>query len=80
MPQIEVIPGESDKILLIPTAVYTNKEVRVLLGVDERLIRKYRDNGQLAYSRVHDKYWYRGTDIISFLDRTYYEAFATSYV
>ena len=80
MPQIKVIPGESDKILLIPTAVYTNKEIRTILGVDERLIRKYRDNGHLAYSRVHDKYWYRGADIINFLDRTYYEAFAAGHV
>ena len=64
---------ETAKIHLDPDALYNNKEIRLLLGVDERLIRKYRDNGQLAYSRVHDKYWYRGTDIINFLDRTYHD-------
>ena len=37
---------------------YTNKELRILLGVEEKLIRKYREQGLLAYSKIGDKYWY----------------------
>ncbi len=40
---------ESAKISLKPDVLYNNKEMRLLLGVDERLIRKYRDNGHLFY-------------------------------
>lgn len=64
------------KLRLQPDVIYTNQEIRVLLGVDERLVRKYRDNGLLSYHRVYDKYWYTGTDIIDFLERSHYPAFA----
>lgn len=67
---------ESAKIQLNPTSIYNNKEVRLILGVDERLIRKYRDYGYLTYHRQDDKYWYTGEDIIDFMKRTRYEAFA----
>lgn len=52
------------KINLSPNAIYNNKEVRLILNVDERLIKKYRDNGYLTFHRLGDKYWYRGKDII----------------
>lgn len=64
------------KLRLQPDVIYTNQEVRTLLGVDERLVRKYRDNGLLSYHRVNDKYWYTGTDIMDFLERSHYPAFA----
>lgn len=48
----------------------------MLLGVDERLVKKYRDNGLLSYIRESDKYWYLGSDVIIFLNRSRYEAFA----
>lgn len=64
------------KIQLNPNCIYNNKEVRHILNVDERLIRKYRDYGYLSYHRQDDKYWYTGTDIIDFLKRTHYPAFA----
>ena len=64
------------KIEVKPTSVYNNKEIREILGVDERLIKKYRDNGYLAFHRQDDKYWYLGKDIEEFLKRTRYEAFA----
>ncbi|WP_300646079.1 hypothetical protein [uncultured Duncaniella sp.] len=67
---------QSAKIQLNPTSIYNNKEVRLILGVDERLIRKYRDYGYLTYHRQDDKYWYTGEDIIDFMKRTRYEAFA----
>lgn len=67
---------EKAKIQLNPNALYNNKEVRLILGVDERLIRKYRDFGYLTYHRQDDKFWYTGADILDFLNRTRYEAFA----
>ncbi|WP_304649701.1 hypothetical protein [uncultured Duncaniella sp.] len=67
---------ETAKIQLSPNSIYNNKEVRLILGVDERLIRKYRDYGYLSYHRQDDKYWYTGSDIIDFLERTHYPAFA----
>lgn len=64
------------KISLTPNAIYSNKEIRLLLNVDERLIKKYRDEGYLTFHRLGDKYWYQGKDIMKFLEKTRYEAFA----
>ena len=55
---------------------YNNKEVQMLLGVEDKLIRKYRDEGLLAYSKVGDKYWYSQKDISDFLERNKHKAFA----
>ncbi len=54
---------------------YTNKELRKLLGIEERLIRKYREQGLLAYSKVGDKYWYSQQDVLDFLEKTRHPAF-----
>ena len=67
---------ETTKIQLNPKALYNNKEIRLLLGVDARLVKKYRDKGLLSYIRESDKYWYLGSDVIAFLNRSRYEAFA----
>ena len=64
------------KYRIIPDVLYNNKELRILLGVDEKLIRKYRDFGYLFYHRIDDKFWYKGTDILDFLERNSYPAFA----
>lgn len=55
---------------------YNNKEVRELLGVDDKIIRKYRDRGLLGYTVVGDKFWYSQGDIKDFLNRNRHEAFA----
>lgn len=54
---------------------YTNKELRILLGVEEKLIRKYREQGLLAYSKFGDKYWYSQQDVSNFLEKTHYGSF-----
>ena len=56
--------------------LYTNKDIRTILKVDERLIKKYRNEGQLTFYRYGDKYWYMGKDILQFLERNKFEAFA----
>lgn len=66
--QISKIPIRED-------ALYTNKEIRQVLGVEERLVKRYRDDGLLAFHRVGDKYWYKGIDILQFLDKCRFEAF-----
>lgn len=56
--------------------LYTNKDIRTILKVDERLIKKYRNEGQLTFYRYGDKYWYMGKDILQFLEKNKFEAFA----
>lgn len=65
-----------NKIPVVKDVIYNNKELCSILSVDDRLIKKYRDNGLLSFHRVGDKYWYRGSDIITFLNRNRYERFA----
>lgn len=55
---------------------YNNKEVQQLLGVDDKLIRKYRDQGLLGYTKVGDKYWYSQNDVAEFLNKNRHKAFA----
>ena len=55
--------------------IYTNKQVKELLGVQDKLLKKYRDEGLLAYRQVGDKYWYTQTDIDQFLNSNYYAAY-----
>ncbi len=55
--------------------IYTNKEVKELLGVQDKLLKKYRDNGLLSYRQVGDKYWYTQADIDQFLASNYFAAF-----
>lgn len=45
----------------------TNEEVKKYLGVGDTTLRKYRDAGLLAYSKVDDKYWYTKKDLDCFL-------------
>lgn len=74
--RINELKQRHDKIPVIKDAIYNNKELCSILSVDDRLIKKYRDNGLLSFHRVGDKYWYRGSDIIMFLNRNRYEMFA----
>lgn len=64
------------KISIKEDALYNNKELCQILCVDDRLIKKYRDNGLLSFHRVGDKYWYLGADIMQFLNRNRFEMFA----
>ena len=62
--------------LSVSPQYYSNKELIELLNVEEKLIRKYREQGLLSYSKVGDKYWYSQHDVIEFLNRNKFEAFA----
>lgn len=59
------------------TIIYTNKTVKEILGIQDKLLKKYRDNGLLSFYKVGDKYWYTNDDIQQFLSKHYCPAFAT---
>lgn len=46
-----------------PIQVYDNKAIKQLLGIQDKLLKKYRDDGLLGYSQIGDKYWYQQDDI-----------------
>ena len=54
---------------------YNNKEVQQLLNVDDKLIRKYRDEGLLGHTKVEGKYWYNQKDVVDFLEKNKYKSF-----
>jgi len=49
--------------------------VQQLLNVDDKLIRKYRDEGLLGHTKVEGKYWYGQQDITDFLEKIMYKSF-----
>ena len=50
----------------------TNNDIRDLLGISDRLIKKYRDSGILKYSQEGNTYWYSREDVENFLNKTHY--------
>ena len=56
--------------------VYDNKSLMALLGIKDKLLKKLRDSGMLAYSRIGDKYWYKQEYVDAFLASCHYKAFA----
>lgn len=56
--------------------VYNNKELATLLGVSDKTLRQYRNEGLISYSRVDDKIWYTQEDVDEFLQKHRYDAFA----
>ena len=50
----------------------TNEDIRNLLRVNDRLIKKYRDSGVLEYSQEGNKYWYCREDVENFFNKTHY--------
>ena len=70
---------KSLSIVRNPTELYSNKQVMDLLHVDDKLIRKYREQGLIGYHQVGKKYWYSQGDIEKFLKNNHYQAFAQYY-
>lgn len=55
--------------------IYTNKQVKELLGIEDKLLKAYRDNGWLSFSKVGDKYWYTQKDVTDFLNNNRFPSF-----
>ena len=70
-----------DELKKIPLAldkrIYTSKDVKELLGIKDKLLKKYRDDGLLTYHQVGDKYWYTQSDIDDFIEKNTYLAYNT---
>lgn len=60
-----------------PLKVYSNKDLSSLLGITDKTLRQYRNEGMISYSRVDDKYWYTQDDVDEFLQKHHYDAFAS---
>lgn len=54
---------------------YNNKEVQQFLGVEDKLVRKYRDEGLLGYTKAKGKYRYSLQDIVGFLEKNKHKSF-----
>lgn len=77
--EVKNLRNELSTIQATPTKrIYTNSEVKELLGIQDKLLKKYRDNGLLAYSQVGDKYWYTQSDIDQFLESNYFAAYGVA--
>ena len=50
--------------------ILTNKDLQQLLCVNNKLIRKYREEGLLRCSHERGKYWYTIDDVRNFLKKT----------
>ena len=59
------------------TTFYNNAQLKQLLGIGDKLVKKYRDEGMLGFTQVGDKYWYSSSDVEHFLHhkKHYYPAF-----
>lgn len=66
--------GLKSIVTVQPKQLYTNKTLKELLGVGDKLIKQYRDNGLLSFTQVGDKFWYSQTDIDKFLAVSHNEA------
>ena len=66
----------SEKSNFTEKEIYTNSEIRELLGVQDKLIRKYRDEGKLVFHKEGYKFWYTKKDILQFLSHNHCEAYA----
>lgn len=47
--------------------IFNNQSIKQLLNIQDKVLKKYRDDGLLGYRRVGDKYWYTQEDVVAFL-------------
>ena len=56
-------------------ALYTNKEMRELLNVNDKTLRWYRNDGKLGYSQIGNKFFYTDKDLNEFLANNHMSAY-----
>ena len=56
--------------------IYNNKDMKAILGVSDKLLMKYRDEGLLSFSKVGDKFWYTQRDLEEFIAHNAQVAYA----
>ena len=56
-------------------ALYTNKQMRELLNVNDKTLRLYRNDGKLSYSQIGNKFFYTAKDLNEFLANNHMSAY-----
>lgn len=56
--------------------VYTNKAIKELLGIGDKTLQRYRDEGKLRFHQDKDKFWYTQADVDEFLANNEVEPYA----
>lgn len=56
--------------------IYTNKGIKALLGIGDKTLQRYRDEGKLRFHQDKDKFWYTQADVDEFLVHTEVEPYA----
>ncbi len=76
---LEMMHKEIKRLSLTAQAktLFNNKEIKEYLDINDKLLKKYRDDGLLAYTQVGDKYWYQRSDIEQFINSNRVESFAS---
>ena len=73
---LDTIESSLERISAPSELVIYNNEINSVLGVEEKLLRRYRYDGKLSYTKVGDKYWYTQNDIDEFMVKHHRKAFA----
>lgn len=66
---------DSSEISVKPKYLFNNKTLMEYLGVNHRLLAKYRNEGYLGYTQIGEKFFYTQEDVDQLLKSNYYEAF-----
>ena len=74
--ELDTIESSLERISAPSELVIYNNEINSVLGVEEKLLRRYRYDGKLSYTKVGDKYWYTQNDIDEFMVKHDRKAFA----
>lgn len=69
---VGIVKGLAEKVnnfsaQVSPAKIYDSNAVKEKLHIKDKLLKQYRDEGFLGYSRIGDKYWYTQEDIDKFL-------------
>jgi len=64
--------------LTLDKQIFNSEDVKELLGIKDKLLKKYRDDGLLTYHQVGDKYWYTLSDINQFIENNTFSAYKYS--
>ena len=66
---------DSTEVSVKPKYLFNNKTLMAYLGVNHRLLAKYRNDGYLGYTQIGEKFFYTQEDVDQLLKSNYYEAF-----
>lgn len=54
---------------------FTNKDMMQMFDVASRTLKRWRDDGRIAYSKVGDKFFYSKKDVEEFMRRNHVDSF-----